>query len=169
MIRLVVDANIVLSALINSRKIKNILIDEKNIGIYAPAYVYFEIVNHYNKVLKYTSLSENEILFILIKIIPKRIHICGEHTYYDKIGEAFQIAKEFDEKDTPFIALALKLNMPIWTGDRQMIVHGLRAGGYLALDTPAVEGVLSGKNLEEIKEELKKKISINSGIFKSKS
>ena len=161
MIRLVVDANIVLSALINSRKIKNILIDEKNIGIYAPAYVYFEIVNHYNKVLKYTSLSENEILFILIKIIPKRIHICGEHTYYDKIGEAFQIAKEFDEKDTPFIALALKLNVSIWTGDRQMIVHGLKTGKYLALDTRAVEELIRGASLEKVKDDLKIRYLIN--------
>jgi len=36
-----------------------------------------------------------------------------------------------------------------------MIEYGLRAGKYLALDTQAVEELLQGKSLEEIKNNLK--------------
>jgi predicted nucleic acid-binding protein len=33
-----------------------------------------------------------------------------------------------DVKDTPFIALALKLNIPIWAEDKKMIEFGLKTG-----------------------------------------
>jgi len=53
-------------------------------------------------------------MFPLADIIPLEI-------YYDSLQEALDIAKHFDEKDAPFIALALKLNLPIWTEDRKNI------------------------------------------------
>jgi len=53
--------------------------------------------------------------FSLIHVIPSEI-------YEDKISEAYNMAKQFDEKDTPFIALALKLNIPIWTNDSKILV-----------------------------------------------
>ena len=158
MIRLVVDTNIILSALIKSRKIKNIILKKDNIvKLYTPAYAYFEILSHYNKILKHTTLSENDIWFILTEILPRHIRVCGEYLYYNKLKEAFQIAKQFDEKDTPFIALSLKLDAPIWTGDKNMIIHSLRTGKYIALGTQAVEDLLKGKSIEEIKEDLKKR------------
>lgn len=59
--------------------------------------------------------------------------------------EAHNICSNFDPKDTPFIALALKLNIHIWTNDKEMIRHGLKSGRYLALDTQAVENLLKGR------------------------
>jgi len=53
------------------------------------------------------------------------------------IQMAKKIANEFDLDDFPFIALALKLNAPIWTNDK--IIHGLKSEEYLAVDTKAVE------------------------------
>ena len=70
---------------------------------------------------------------------------------------AKKIASEFDIDDFPFIALALKLNVPIWTNDKKLIVHGLKSGIYLAMDTQAVEKLIQGKSLEEVKQELIKK------------
>jgi predicted nucleic acid-binding protein len=36
---------------------------------------------------------------------------------------AKEIASKFDIDDYPLIALALKLNIPIWTNDKGMIKH----------------------------------------------
>ena len=91
--------------------------------------------------------------FSLIHIIPFEI-------YEDKIPEAYNIAKHFDEKDTPFIALALKLNIPIWTNDKKIIKCGLKTGKYLALDLEALED-LQGTTIDEIKQKLKRNIYKN--------
>ncbi len=71
--------------------------------------------------------------------------------------KAYEIAKDFDPKDTPFIALALKLNVPIWTNDKDMIVHGLKSGKYLALDIQAVEDLIEGRSLKEVREDLERR------------
>ncbi len=83
-----------------------------------------------------------------------------EFYYKDKLNEAYEIAKNFDVKDSPFIALALKLNIPIWTNDRDFIIYGLKSEKFLALDTKAVEELLKGKSLDEIKKELRKRYQI---------
>jgi len=55
--------------------------------------------------------------------------------YRDKIKEAFQICKNFDEKDTPFVALALKLDLPIWTNDKGMIEYAKKSKRFETITT----------------------------------
>ena len=45
-------------------------------------------------------------------------------------------------KMPPFIALALKLSIPIWTGDKKVIEFGLKTENYAALDIKAVEDLI---------------------------
>jgi len=85
--------------------------------------------------------------FMLVRIVPREL-------YEDKLREAYAIAKEFDPKDTPFIALALKLNVPIWTEDKDIIRYGIRTRRRIALDTIAVERLLSGEGVEDILRDL---------------
>jgi len=75
---------------------------------------------------------------------------------------AFEITEHFDPKDTPFIALALKFNAPIWTNDKKLIEYGLKTKKYLPLDTRALENLLRGKSLNEIIKYLKEKYLKNS-------
>jgi len=69
------------------------------------------------------------------------IRIVPEDEYRDNISKAFSIARNFDEKDTPFIALALKLNIPIWTNDRGILEN---QGKYKAISTKELLEILSG-------------------------
>jgi len=85
--------------------------------------------------------------FMLVHIVPREL-------YEDSLKEAYTVAREFDPKDTPFIALALKLNVPLWTGDRGIIKYGIQTRRYIALDTIAVEKLLSGKSLENVLQDL---------------
>ncbi len=72
-------------------------------------------------------------------------------------NRAKDIAANFDPKDYPFIALALELNAPIWTNDKDMIVYGLKSNTYIAVDTSALEALLKGESIDEIKKQLVKR------------
>ena len=111
-----------------------------------------EFKKHKDKLKKHSKEFELKsfLAFSLIHVIPSEI-------YEDKIPEAYDIAKQFDEKDTPFIALALKLNIPVWTNDKKMIEYGLKTGKYLALDSESLEDLLKETSIDEIKQKLEKK------------
>ena len=38
--------------------------------------------------------------------------------YREKMGSAFEIMKDIDEKDAPFLALAMQFSCPVWSNDR---------------------------------------------------
>ena len=153
MIKLVVDSNVVFSSLIKGKKsevLRKIIFLSSKIKLIAPEELLFELHKHFEK---FTSEEVEEVLYILftqINVIPRGF-------YKNKISEAYSVAKQFDEKDTPFVALALKLKAPIWTGDKKMIIYGLKRGKYLALDTKAVEELVKGKSLEDVLKDLKKR------------
>jgi len=66
-----------------------------------------------------------EILELALCTLVGKLIVVPSYVYTDKITEAYEIAGGFDEKDTPFIALALKFGIPVWTRDKGMILHGL--------------------------------------------
>lgn len=39
----------------------------------------------------------------------------------DTWSEAYELIKDIDEKDVPFIALSLEMNAKLWTGDKKLI------------------------------------------------
>lgn len=42
---------------------------------------------------------------------------------------AFNLCKDIDEKDTPFIALAIEIDAYVWTGDKKL-KEGLKKKGF---------------------------------------
>lgn len=101
-----------------------------------------EIDRNREEICKRIGLKTEFLNYILEELILPRLNIVEESSYANKISEAYAISKEFDEKDTPFIALALKLKTPIWTNDKSMIEHGIKSQAYLAVDTEALIKVL---------------------------
>ncbi len=49
-----------------------------------------------------------------------RVSIVDLEEYVSSVKEAYDIMKQIDEKDTPFLALALHLNCPIWSNDKHL-------------------------------------------------
>ena len=59
-------------------------------------------------------------MVFFLNTLLEYIIVVDESRYIDKIKKAYEICKKFDEKDTPFIALALKLGIPIWSNDKDL-------------------------------------------------
>jgi len=149
---LIVDTNKIVASLLRDGKVRRVLF-LPGLELYAPKYSLEEIKKHEDFFISKTSKTSFE--FLLSRIRSKINFIIVNDP--EILEQAKSIAKNFDLYDYPFIALSLKLNAPIWTNDKQMIVYGWRTGEYTALDTRAVEELIKGKSIEEILEGLRKR------------
>jgi predicted nucleic acid-binding protein len=121
--KIIVDANIVFSAIFNSKgKIGEILINSNSkIEFIAPNFLKTEIAKHFQKICKISGLTELQIIEIS-QIIYKNINFINEELILPSVwDEAFILTQNIDPKDTPYIAYALHFNCLIWSGDLALI------------------------------------------------
>ena len=123
--KLVVDANIVISALIRDSATRKILLDPR-ISSYVPEHFLGEIEEHREYIVKKSGLNEKEIEIILNGVISG-LTIFPIEDFKDFMSKAISAMKNIDEEDAPFIALALSFdNDGIWSNDvhfdRQQLV-----------------------------------------------
>lgn len=117
MFKLVIDANIILSALIKDSITRKILIGSA-VDFYAPDYLIEEVKKYISLVSRKNSLSDQENKKIL-DILCNYITIVGIEFYEENINEALKIMADIDIKDTPYVALALSFdNDGIWSEDK---------------------------------------------------
>ena len=119
---LVIDTNIVFSALLNPKSnIGELLIDTGNqFEFYAPEMLLFELDKYQDKIEKYTKLAKENIKIIRNTILDS-INFISEDLISEKSWmQAFELTRLVDEKDTPFVALAIELNTRLWSGDRKL-------------------------------------------------
>jgi predicted nucleic acid-binding protein len=125
----VVDTNLIFSALIpKASKIREILVESK-MTFYSPNFLITEIYTHKDKLLKSSKLTESEFYLYFNGIIEHITFIPTDFIGNDSRQKAYDLCKDIDVKDTPFIALAIDLDIPIWTGDKKL-KEGLIAKGY---------------------------------------
>lgn len=96
---------------------------------YCCRFAIVEIFKHKNKLVKYSTLTEDELLIIFHDVLRQL-------TFYDELSisnmsvqAAFNLCRDIDEKDTPFIALTIELDGVLWSGDKELM-KGLRAKGF---------------------------------------
>ena len=155
-IALIIDSSIIFSIIVAGKRARayRIIAEHQDIELFSPEEVLIEFREHMRKLEKSARIEFwNKVLlaFSLIRIVPREV-------YADILQEAYSIASQFDPKDTPFIALSLKLELPIWTEDKAMLQASFKSGRYVAIDTEAVESLLDGKPLEVIREILYRKL-----------
>jgi len=114
----VIDSNILFAAIISSREIYFELI--KNFDLYTLDFALKEIEKYEELILKKTKLSRKELSNFLIRLF-KGITILPS-IVIDKYSKqkALELCKDVDEKDTPFIALAIELGIPFVTNDKKL-------------------------------------------------
>ena len=119
----VVDTNIVFSTLLNPNSLIGELLINVQDKIYfvAPEFLIDEIEKYSTKIEKHSKLDQHS-LNILKSTIFKVINFISEDNILNHNWiQAFEMLKDVDQKDTPFLALALQLNSKIWTGDKKLI------------------------------------------------
>ena len=126
---IVIDTNIVISTLISdSRKVRYLLV-KGDLQFISPKFVLVELFKHAPKIQKATKLSKDDILDLLSFII-NRIKFYEEDLI--SVGswvEAMRFCRGIDEKDAPYLALALEFNAKLWTNDK-VLKLGLKKKGF---------------------------------------
>ncbi len=113
MMRLVTDTNILYSYFWKSSLTGNLIIN-KNMEFFSPEFALEEINKHKKDIMRKTKITENEFnlkkfdLAIFVKFIPIE-------AYGSFLKKALKISP--DQNDIDFIALSLKLRIPLWSND----------------------------------------------------
>lgn len=117
--KLVVDTNIILKALIKDSKVRGILLNPKH-QFSVPEYALEETEKHILLVREKTSLSEEEIKHVL-NVLLTGIEVIPSNEIRVKWNEAEGIMDLIDAEDMPFVAAALAITCDgIWSDDRHL-------------------------------------------------
>jgi predicted nucleic acid-binding protein len=130
-VKIVVDTNIVFSAILNSdSKIGDLLLNSgKSIDFYTADYLRYEIGNHYEKLSKISNQSLENIAKAEHYIIKGINFISEEQISENTWISAYNLVKEVDLDDIAFVALSKHLRCKLWTGDN-VLIRGLRKNGF---------------------------------------
>jgi len=113
--RLVLDTNILISALIRESITRKILV-MSGIEFLVPEFTFEEINKHKNEILKKSKLKTSQ-FDLLMATLKENLMIIPKYEIR-RIKEAKEIMDNIDPNDTIFIALALStLNDGIWSDD----------------------------------------------------
>jgi len=135
-VKLVVDANILISCLVKleGRIAELYLNPSEPLEFYAPERIMAELSLHRSKIIGITGASPErhaeleELLLSMLTIVPNS-RISSAHWEH-----AFDLVKDVDVDDDQFVALALHMNCPLWTGDKKLMT-ALRRKNFKLLIT----------------------------------
>ena len=129
--RIIVDANIVFSAILNTNsRIADLLINSKGtLEFIAPDYLQSELRKYHGKISLISKMSLKEIGIIQDKITKPIIFMSGVHVPESKWILAEDLVIDIDSKDTPYVAFSLFFKCKIWSGDK-VLRKGLENKGF---------------------------------------
>lgn len=118
---LVVDANVVFSALYSQSSAFDVFAINKIYGSFefvAPEFLFLEIENRFDRLVSKSKLPKEEIegAFALIK---EQVEVVSSDEFIDAVPKAAQLLGNH-LKDVSYVALALKLGCPIFSGEKRL-------------------------------------------------
>ena len=113
---LVVDANILFSALIKDSLTARLLFDD-NLTLYTPDYILEEFAEHEQEILEKTHRSNKEFTEVM-QMLKEIITVFPKAYYMGFMKEAEKICP--DKDDIMYFALAMKLKCSIWSNDKKL-------------------------------------------------
>ena len=97
--RIVVDTNVLFSALLRMPNLYATTIFLGEHSFYSPKFVFIELFKHKEKITKHTKLTEDEVLELLHRLL-KRIRISEENQISeDSLYQAYELYKNIDLKE----------------------------------------------------------------------
>ncbi|MFA6531184.1 MAG: PIN domain-containing protein [Candidatus Micrarchaeia archaeon] len=113
---LVVDANIIFAALVKDGATIDLLLDPA-IRLFAPEFLFEEILEHKDELLEKTKRAAREFDEIF-DILGQKITIIPKEEFEMLLKKASEISPDPD--DTSYFALALKINAAIGSNDKKL-------------------------------------------------
>ena len=129
--RVIVDANIVFSGILNSNgKIGDLLINsKKHFDFIAPDFLRSEIYKHYQRLSKISGLKIDQIREAEFQICKDMKFISEEQIKEATWIAAVKLVADIDPKDTHYVAYSKHFRCKIWSGDKKLI-KGLAKKGF---------------------------------------
>jgi len=129
--KIVVDANIVFSSILNSNgKIGDLIINSNRIFTFiAPDFLRTEIYSHYDKLIEISHLRLEQILESEYQIYKSITFISEEQISLESWQFADSLVSDIDPKDVIYIAYNKQFKCKLWTGDKKLI-NGLANKNY---------------------------------------
>jgi predicted nucleic acid-binding protein len=113
---LVVDANIIISALLRDSTTRRLLLAERGPRLAVPEYLAAELAAHAGELAERLHTNELEITKTFNELVAAaKIEISRKEDYSEFLSVAVGFSP--DPKDAPYFALALKLGCPLWSQD----------------------------------------------------
>jgi len=115
--QLVVDANILIS-FFRENPVRFIIINSEFLGIklLIPSYAIDELRKNKSDVLKYSKLTSEQFEEALLDM-QKFFKVIPKESFKEFESKAQELSPHKSDKDTPYFALALKLNCAIWSNE----------------------------------------------------
>ena len=129
---LVVDANVVMSALITAggKAASMLLQPPAGVRLVSCHFLQIELFKHKNRIEFFSGLAEEELLELLYELLSGVEFINEAYVPFACWQQAHRLLLDVDPNDTPYVALAIHLDAHLWTGDRKLI-EGLAAKGFV--------------------------------------
>jgi predicted nucleic acid-binding protein len=130
-VKIVVDANIVFSGILNSNgKIGDLLINSKNrFNFIAPEFLRYEIKDKYARLQSISNLKIEQVMEAEYQMCKDITFISEEQISEKYWKDAYDLVFDIDMKDIQYVAYAKEFRCKIWSGDKKLL-KGLTAKGF---------------------------------------
>ena len=116
---IIIDANILFSALIKDSKTREIILKSDEFFLF-PSYIFIETQKYKGELLEKSKMPKEE-FEKLFRLIISKVLIVPNELLVPYREKAFEIVKDIDPKDVLFIACALAYpGSIIWSNDKQL-------------------------------------------------
>jgi predicted nucleic acid-binding protein len=121
--RIVVDTNIVFSAILNTNsKIGTILLHPKSgHNFYSTYQLLNEVEVHRNKIKKLSGYTDEQLIRIVSLITNKIRFISPQLIHNNTFSYAESLTADVDIDDTEFVALTEHIKGKLWSGDKRLV------------------------------------------------
>lgn len=129
--RIIVDANIVFSAILNTNsKIADLLMNSKGIfDFVAPDFLLTETKKYHKKISSISKMTITEVQHVENNVSKPITFLSAIHIPESFWLKAEQLVFDVDPKDTPYVAFSMFLKSKIWSGDK-VLRNGLIKKGF---------------------------------------
>jgi len=143
-LRIVIDTNILIGSLVRNASFKARLLKNKQFQFFFPDYGLAEVEKFREYICTKRRKDTTAPSFdYAMKFLLESVTVVPRQLYQDQIPGAYAVMEKIDPKDTPFLALALHLECPLWSDD----AHLKRQSLVPCYSTHEFTGMLNDKDL----------------------